>query len=107
MVAQSIQKDIVDCFAQEILKSTFEEIGDDMFGLLVDESSDVSKKEQMVVALRYVCSGFVGLVHLKETSSLFLKSAIESLFVEYGLSVTKVTGQGYDGRALCVVSLMV
>ncbi|KAJ9558142.1 hypothetical protein OSB04_012756 [Centaurea solstitialis] len=104
MVAPSIQKDIVDCFAQEILKSTFEEIGDDVFGLLVDESSDVSKKEQMAVVLRYVTCGvvkerFVGLVHVKETSSLFLKSAIESLFAEYGLSLTKVRGQGYDGAS--------
>ena len=72
MVALSIQKDIVLCFAQEVLKYIFEEIGDDVFSLLVDESSDISKKEQMVVVLRYVTCGivkerFVGLVHVKDT----------------------------------------
>lgn len=51
MVAPSIQKDIVHCFAQEIVHSIIEELGDDFFALLVDESSDVSNKEQMAVAL--------------------------------------------------------
>ena len=34
--------------------SIIEEIGGDVFGLLVDESADVSGKEQMAVVLRYV-----------------------------------------------------
>ncbi|KAJ9557377.1 hypothetical protein OSB04_011991 [Centaurea solstitialis] len=59
MVSPSIQKDIVHCFAQEVLKYIFEEIGDDVFSLLVDESSDISKKEQMAVVLRYVKCGIV------------------------------------------------
>ena len=94
MVSPKFQKDICHCFAQEILKSIMKEIGDDVFALLVDESSDIFKKVQMVVVLRYVddTSGivkerFVGLVHVKETSSLTLKSAIDSLFVEFGLSL--------------------
>ena len=102
MVAPCIQKDIARCFAQEVLKSIFEEIGDDVFALLVDESSDISKKEQMAVVLRYVTCGivkerFIGLVHVKDTSALSIKSAIDSLFSEYGLSLTKIKGQGYDG----------
>ncbi|KAI3697822.1 hypothetical protein L6452_30919 [Arctium lappa] len=104
MVAPSIQKDIVHCFAQEVLKYIFQEINDDVFSLLVDESSDISKKEQMVVVLRYVTCGivkerFVGLVHVKDTNALSLKSAIEFLFVEHDLSLKKIRGQGYDGAS--------
>ncbi|KAL6521278.1 hypothetical protein OROGR_017847 [Orobanche gracilis] len=104
MVAPSIQKDIIDCFAQEILKHIFDEIGDDVFSLLVDESSDVSKKEQMAVVLHYVTCGivkerFVGLVHVKQTNALSLKSAIESLFAEHKVSLKKIRGQGYDGAS--------
>ncbi|KAK1369055.1 zinc finger MYM-type protein 1-like [Heracleum sosnowskyi] len=84
MVSPKIQKDICHCFAQEILKSILSEIGDHVFALLVDESSDVSKKEQMAIVLRYVddtCGlvkeRFVGLVHVKETSVLTLKSVDE------------------------------
>ncbi|XP_023758470.1 uncharacterized protein LOC111906914 [Lactuca sativa] len=32
-----------------------------------------------------------------DTSALSLKSTIDSLFAEYGLSLTKIRGQGYDG----------
>ena len=57
-----------------------------MFSLLVDESRDVSGKEQMAVVLRYVgkCGRtketLVGLTHVKETTSKYLKSAIDDLF---------------------------
>ena len=59
-----------------------------IFGLLVDESSDVSCKEQMAVVLRYVDKSgtmkerFVGLVHVTETTSSYFESAIDSLFAK-------------------------
>ncbi|XP_071714926.1 uncharacterized protein [Rutidosis leptorrhynchoides] len=105
LTSPDIQKDIVECFAKEILKSIFEEIGNDVFDLLVDESSDVSKKEQMAVVLRYVdrcgvvTERFVGVVHVKDTSSLTLKSVIDSLFVEHNVSLKQVRGQGYNGAS--------
>jgi hypothetical protein len=73
--------------------------------LLVDESRDVSCKEQMVVVLRYVdkCGivkeRFVGLVHVSETTSACLKSSIESLFAKFKLSLKQVRGQGYNGAS--------
>ncbi|XP_076881099.1 uncharacterized protein LOC143529119 [Bidens hawaiensis] len=54
LTAPSIQKEIINFFAKEVTKMLCEEIKDDMFGLLADESSDVSQKEQMVVVVRYV-----------------------------------------------------
>ena len=80
MLCPEVQKDIAGCFAKEILKSILQEIGHGVFCLLVDESRDVSCKEQMAVVLRYVdnCGivkeSFVGLVHVKETTSSYLKS---------------------------------
>lgn len=50
------QKEIVKYFSTEIILSIHKEIGNDMFSLLVDESNDVSKKEQMFIVLRYVDS---------------------------------------------------
>ena len=70
-----------------------------MFSLLVDESSDVVKKEQMVVVLRYVekfglvKERFIFIIHVANTSSLTLKVAIDSLFNEHKLSVQHVRGQ--------------
>jgi hypothetical protein len=73
-----------------------------VFCLLVDESRDVSCKEHMILALRYVDNSrdskesFLGLVHVKETTSSYLKAAIDSLFSEYKLCYNQVRGQGYD-----------
>ena len=54
MVSQVIQKDIVHSFAHEVLKSIMEEINHGVFGLMVDESADVSNKEKMAVVFRFV-----------------------------------------------------
>ncbi|KAL0669486.1 hypothetical protein Bca4012_032190 [Brassica carinata] len=105
MVSPLIQKDIVHSFAEEVRQAILEEIGHDVFGLLVDESADVSHKEQMGVVFRFVDKRgaikerFIGVVHVKETSSLALKSAIDDLFARYGMSIKKVRGQGYDGAS--------
>ncbi|KAK9079744.1 hypothetical protein SSX86_001417 [Deinandra increscens subsp. villosa] len=102
-LSPTIQKDIANCFEEEVLNSIFKEVGDDVFSLLVDESSDVSKKEQMAIVLRYVDTHglvkerFVGLVHVMETTSLALKNAVDTFFAKYGLSIKKLRGQGYDG----------
>ncbi|XP_052621055.1 uncharacterized protein LOC111911378 [Lactuca sativa] len=105
LISPKIQKEHVQFFAQEVLLSTREDIGQDVFALLVDESSDVSKKEQMAIVLGYVDSlGFVkeifiGLVHVKDTSSLTLKNAINEVLTSNKLSFSKIRGQGYDGAS--------
>jgi hypothetical protein len=72
----------------------------------VDESRDVSWKEQMAVVLRYVdkCGivkeRFVVLVHVTETTFAYLKSSsIDELFADLKLSLKHVRGQGYDGAS--------
>ncbi|XP_044958067.1 uncharacterized protein LOC123409163 [Hordeum vulgare subsp. vulgare] len=68
-----------------------------------EQNPDVRK--QMAVVLWYVgkCGGaietLVGLTHVKETTSKYLKSAIDDLFAEYKLSFKQVRGQGYDGAS--------
>ncbi|GKB48907.1 zinc finger MYM-type protein 1-like protein, partial [Tanacetum coccineum] len=67
LTSSQIQKDVVDYFAKEIVKSICLEVGTDVFSLLVDESSDVSKKEQMAIVLRYVDKyGLVEICCLKD-----------------------------------------
>ena len=105
MISPSIQKDIVDCFAHEIATSIVKDIGGDVFSVLVDESSDVSHKEQMAMVVRFVDKWgivkerFLCVTHVQETTSLFLKSTIDSLLSQHGLTMQKVRGQGYDGAS--------
>ncbi|XP_052626919.1 uncharacterized protein LOC128133492 [Lactuca sativa] len=90
LISPKIQKELVQCFAQEVLLSIREEIGQD---------------EQMAIVLRYVDSlgfvkeRFIGIVHVKDTSSLTLKNAINEVLTSNKLSFSQIRGQGYDGAS--------
>jgi len=105
MTSPNIQKDIAHSCAKETIGKMLEELGDGYFATLVDESHDVSCKQQMAVVLRYVDRmGYVmeqllGLVHVTDTSSLSLKENTYSLLSQYSLSPSRIKGQGYDGAS--------
>lgn len=105
LTSPKIQKDIVCAAAAETTKSIITDIGDAFFSVLIDESRDVSSKEQMAVVLRYVdkkgsvIERFLGLKHVPNTSAQSLKDALEELFYTHGLSISRVRGQGYDGAS--------
>ncbi|CAN1756551.1 Zinc finger MYM-type protein 1 [Linum perenne] len=105
MIFPDIQKDIVHALAIETKKLITTDIGDDFFAILADESRDVSVKEQMGVVLRYVdgkrCNieRFLGISHIRDTKAMSLKTVIESMFMKNGLSISRVSGQGYDGAS--------
>jgi hypothetical protein len=54
MTSGTIQKDITNSCAQAITKEINKERGGCLFSVLVDESHDISVKEQMVVVVRFV-----------------------------------------------------
>jgi len=104
MTYPDIQKEIAHSCSKETMKAILEELGDGYFSLLVDESRDVSCKQQMTVVLRFVdkrefvmCS--VGLIHVTNTMSLVLKKATYSSLSELSLSLSRIRGQEYDGAS--------
>ncbi|CAN6166908.1 unnamed protein product, partial [Urochloa humidicola] len=105
LTCPDIQKQIIQCCAIETRNKIIEELDDDHYAILADESSDVSHKEQLAVCLRYVdklgrpCEHFLGVVHVRDTTSLSLKEAIQDLLARHHLSVTQIRGQGYDGAS--------
>ncbi|XP_025669851.1 uncharacterized protein [Arachis hypogaea] len=105
LIAPSIQKDIVRAAARETTKVIVDDLGDELFAVLVDEARSISIKEQMSVCLRYVNKEgqvrehFFGLVHVSNTNALSLKLALESLLETYNLSLSRVRGQGYDSAS--------
>ncbi|XP_065632016.1 uncharacterized protein LOC136068588 [Quercus suber] len=100
-----IQKDIVNAIAPETSKAIIKDLDNGFFSILVDESRDISVKEQMAFVLRYVnkegiiIERFLGIVHVASTTVLSLKHAIECLLCEHNLSLSKLHGQGYDGAS--------
>ncbi|KAJ0962219.1 hypothetical protein J5N97_030047 [Dioscorea zingiberensis] len=105
MIAHDIQNDITSAAASETTNVIINELGDDLFAILVDESRDISNKEQMALVLRYmnnkgsIVERFLAIVHVSDTTALSLKKAIESIFSKHGLSVSRLRGQGYDGAS--------
>ncbi|XP_070030746.1 uncharacterized protein [Nicotiana sylvestris] len=89
--------------AKETTKAIIEVLGGDYFEILIDESKDVSHKEQMTLILRYVNKSgmvikrFLDIVHVIDTSFSSLQKAIYSLLLDHSLRKSKICGQGYDG----------
>ena len=105
LTAPSIQKDIVNAIVVETIHIIVKDIGDAFFSILVDESCDISIREQMAIVLHYVNTNrcvvehFVGLEHVTSTMAISLKDAIDRLFSRHGLSISRLRGQGYDGAS--------
>ncbi|XP_059295464.1 uncharacterized protein LOC132048798 [Lycium ferocissimum] len=102
LTSHKIQKDIITACKLDTIKAIMEDLNGDYFSLLVDESCDVSHKEQMAIALRYVdrwgsvVECFIGIVHVRNTSALCLKEAIVNYLAQHSLSLSNISGQCYD-----------
>ncbi|XP_074374184.1 uncharacterized protein LOC141714569 [Apium graveolens] len=100
-----IQKELLHVFARKVQDLICNEIDDAKYCLIVDESRDISKREQMAIVVRFVDkSGFVrerflDLVHVKDTTSLTLKTEICAILSHHNLNVQNIRGQGYDGAS--------
>ncbi|KAL0001481.1 hypothetical protein SO802_015262 [Lithocarpus litseifolius] len=101
----NIQKDIVNAITRETSKAIIKDLDNGFFLILVDESRDISVKEQMALVLHYVnkkgiiIERFLGIVHVANTTALSLKYAIECLLCEHNLNLSKLHRQGYDGAS--------
>ncbi|KAK2371793.1 hypothetical protein QL285_073005 [Trifolium repens] len=91
--------------AHEVTKVIMKELGDRQFSVLIDESRDISVKEQMAVMLRYVndkgkvVERFLAIYKVEDTTSKALKEALYDILGRQKLSISKIRGQGYDGAS--------
>ncbi|KAH1081810.1 hypothetical protein J1N35_021571 [Gossypium stocksii] len=103
--SSTIQKEILQIYASKVRNVIREEIGDRKFSIIVDEARDESKKEQMVIILRFVDEQgqvkerFFDIVHVKDTASLNLKNVIFNVLLQHSFDIQNIRGQGYDGAS--------
>ncbi|XP_068339219.1 uncharacterized protein [Pyrus communis] len=100
LTSPDIQKDIVNACATETIKAIIKDIGTLLFSILIDESHDVSTKEQMTIVLHYVDKNghvverFIGIEHVTSTAALSLKETIDEVFkniqIEYLFSIVTI-----------------
>ncbi|KAG5608855.1 hypothetical protein H5410_020136 [Solanum commersonii] len=80
-----------------------EDLNGDYFSLLVDESCDISRKEQMAIVLcvmlieRALVERFIGIIHVHDTSALCLKEAIN---LKQKVQVALDMGEVESGKGL-------
>ncbi|XP_026428166.1 zinc finger MYM-type protein 1-like [Papaver somniferum] len=100
-----IQKQILNIIFNRIRSKIREEFRNAKYCILVDESRDASKKEQMVIVLRYVdIDGYVqerffDIQRVDDTCALTLKNGIKKILNYYDLQVENMRGPGYDGAS--------
>jgi hypothetical protein len=100
-----VQKDILYVLTKRVQDTIREEIGNSNFCIIVDETQDKSKREQMAIILKFVSKdGFIqerlfDIVHVKDTSASTLKDSISYVLSQNGLDIQSIRGQGYDGAS--------
>ena len=105
MIAGATQKDITNAATSTTLDAILKDLGESSFVILVDESHDISVKEQLTIVLRYVdkwghvIERFLGIAHVSNTTAAELKKTIYSMFSRHNLSISRLRGQRYDGAS--------
>ncbi|XP_074592442.1 uncharacterized protein LOC141848299 [Curcuma longa] len=100
-----IQKEILSIYAVAVRKHIRDEIGDFKFSIIVDETCDVAKREQMTLVLRFVDGAgvlqerFFDVIHVKNTKAMTLKDELCSVLRNHSLDIKNLRGQGYDGSS--------
>ncbi|XP_065197012.1 52 kDa repressor of the inhibitor of the protein kinase-like [Sycon ciliatum] len=100
-----IQNQLVECCGDDIRKQILDEVKKSpFFTVLADEATDASNTEQMAIVLRYldstfqVTEAFLSFVACSNgTTGEALANEIKTQLLNWGLDMTKLRGQGYDG----------
>ena len=101
-----IQNEMLQVMALKVLRIIISAIQATPFiTIMVDETTDIANKEQLVMCLRWVDDNFethedfIGLHELPSTSADTILHTVQDLMLRLNLSFKKVRGQCYDGAA--------
>ena len=101
-----IQNEILALLAQIIRKEITNELYASVnFSLIVDESKDISKKEQLSVVVRYLFSNsiheeFLDFIQLHKLDAASLKDKLAEILKSCEIDPNNCVGQTYDGASV-------
>ena len=95
-----MQNEIIKTIALQVLRQVIKSISSSpLLSLMVDVTTDISNKEQLVVCIRWVDKSlqpheeFIGLYHVESTQLSTLVSTIHDVLQRVSISITKLRGQ--------------
>ena len=102
--SSDIQNEMIEIMAFSILRKVCQSIRSaDFYCIMADETSDISRKEQMVFVIRWISDtfdiheDFLGLYECDRTTADHLVSLIKDIFTRLNLDIEKSRAQNYDG----------
>jgi len=100
-----VQNELLDIIASLVLKRITRDVrASGQCSIIVDETSDISRKEQVAICLRYIVEGqtkesFVGFYSTPSTEGQALHELIKDVFRKLDLKLEEIVGQCFDGAA--------
>ena len=104
--SHGIQDDLLKLLGNNVVSIICNKVRESGFySIIVDESRDSSKQEQMSFVLRFVSDGsvhehFLTFIHAEKLDAASLSSYIKQLIFTYDLDPNKMVSQGYDGASV-------
>ncbi len=105
--SNTIQNEILECLSDMVRESIISEVKENKyFSIILDETRDLKKKEQLSLVLRYYYNGavhesFLDFKQATELDAEGLTQKIIQCLETYGLEYrSNLVGQGYDGASV-------
>ena len=100
--------EILQLLHDDILRRVLNDVRESflgLFGVIIDETTDIKNTEQTSYSIRYVDSQFtpievfVGFVETPSTSGIALYDQLQRTLLALNLDIAKLRSQGYDGAS--------
>ena len=105
--SECIAQELVQLLAQQIESAQLKAVGCSMFyGLMIDESTNISVTKQLVLFGWYVCemgepcSAFLRIVDLVDGTAEHIEEDISAYVADKGLALSRLMRFGSDGAAV-------
>jgi hypothetical protein len=101
----TIQNELMERVSMNILRTVLTSMKNKYFVIIADETSDISRVEQLVVVIRHVSDDLevkedlLGLYSMSKCDSASIFAALEDVLLRCALSADNLRGQAYDGAS--------
>lgn len=99
-------EEMLKLISNQVLRDLLEEIrGAKFYGLMIDETTDISRKEQVSFNVRSVLPDltpeeyFLGFYEVSSTTAATLYTVIKDVLKRFNLPISDIRGQCYDGAS--------